>query len=337
MVPRSRRSVLRGVLAALTGIGAGCANVTLPGEAGGSESPEVAGADRPPVAQLQMVPGDDSEIGRYFVDTPLRYRDSPEEYVVTWAVENGSTTVDAEFPPTRGRRPVKYDGSVYRISYEVVDERPATRYFWNLEPTDQGSGEETVEFDELPRLDRKKFRLVGLADGAYGERNGLDVGATFKYADEDRSESALVPSPDHPIIVWGPDRRARFSIRKTNGEDAVLKTYRYTADQLAPSVAAYGRQLRDRYTFELSGLSDPERDLVEQAITGTVGYAVEHEESVPEAFDSLVATFREHEAVEHYDERVSGKYLTTYDGQIYKTKLNDRRGDDSEGSATPTT
>lgn len=336
MVPRRRRSVLRGVLAGLAGIGAGCANVTLPGETEDSESQQVTGAARPPVAQLQMVAGDNSEIGHYFVDSPLRYRDPPEEYVVRWTVENGSTMVDAEFPSTRGQRPVKYDGSVYQISYEVVDERPATRYFWNLEPTDQGSGEETVRFDELPRLDRRKFRLMGLADGAYGERTPLDIGATFKYANEDRDESALVPSPEHPIIVWGPDRRARFSIRKTNGEDATLKTYRYTADQLAPTVAAYGRQLRDRYAFELSGLSDAEQDIVEEATSRTHGYTVEREGSVPEAFDSLIENFQEHEAVEYYDEGGSGKYLTTYDGQIYKTELTDRRNDVSEGSATPT-
>lgn len=315
-----RRTLLASVTAALPVSVAGCTDLldergqdTTP-----ENSPEAHGAPIP-AARLQMTVVDNADIGKRRTRFVEQYN-TKRRLVIERAVENGSTTVDAESPPARGEKPSVYNGSVYRIAYEATNERPATRYFWDLEPTDEGSDEETVRFEDLPRLDREKFRLVGLADGAHGERNPLDVGMTFKYANADRGESALVPTPDRPIIVWGPNRRARFSVRDSNTKNATIKTYRYTAEQLAPTVAAYGQHLRDQYTFELSGFSDGERDIVEQALDDH-GYTVEQGESPPDDFWSLADIFRQEEAVEDHKEGVTGEYLTTYDGDIYWTEL----------------
>lgn len=204
-----------------------------------------------------------------------------------------------------GGKPWVYDGGVYRFSYDVNNERPATRYFWTIEPTNEGGDKATVRFEDLPLLDREKFRFFGLEDGAYGERSPLDVGSTFVYANADRDDSALVPTPDRPIIVWGSDRRARFSVTDSNSENATLKTYQYTSEQLAPSVEAYGQQLRERYTFELSGLSNAEWEIVKHA-TARRGYTVENGESPPDAFWSLADKFRQHEAVDDHRAGVTG-------------------------------
>lgn len=149
--------------------------------------------------------------------------------------------------------------------------------------------------------------------------------------------------PDRPIIVWGPNRRARMSMQHRrarfstpipNAKNVTIKTYLYTADELAPTVEAYGKQLCERYTFELAGLSDAERHIVEQAIQKKDGYTVDSGGSVPDALDSLADTFRTHEPIEDFDGGVSGTYITSYDGQIYATRLTYHNDDSSQKTST---
>lgn len=331
----NRRTVLTSAATALSVAVAGCTDILGLGQTDSTNGNPDADGAKLPAAQLQMIPVDNTDITQRHAHFIQQFN-TKRRLIIERAIENESTAVDAEFPPAWGKKPTVYDGSVYQISYRIVNERPATRYFWNLEPTDRGSDEETVRYGDLPRLDREKFRLIGLADGADGERTPLDVGDTFVYATEDRDESALVPTPDRPIIVWGPDRRARFSVTGSTSKNATLKTYQYTAKRLAPTVEAYGQQLRERYTFELSGLSDAERDIVKQAITEH-GYTVEAEKSPPDAFLSLADQFRQHEAVESYRDGVSGEYLVRYEGQLYGTKVINENDYNTGKTQTTTT
>ncbi|WP_458206628.1 hypothetical protein [Haladaptatus sp. NG-SE-30] len=317
----SRRVFLTSTATVLTVAVAGCTN--LPGSTGQDNSPQRDAVDdgNPiPAARLQMTAVENRDIGER---QTLSTRENSEKgrRVIKRAVQNGSTIVDDQSPPIwEGSTPWVYDGSVYRVSYDVRNERPATRYFWNLTPVQQANKDDIVRFDELPRLDREKFRLVGLGDVAVGDDTPLDIGKTFVYANADRNQSALVPTPDRSVIEWKSGSRARFSITGSNSKDATLKTYRYTAHQLASTVEAYGQQLRDKYTFELSGLADAERNLVNQAIAEH-GYTVERGGSPPDAFWSLVDTFQQHEAVADRKDGVTGDYLTTFDGQVYWTEL----------------
>lgn len=327
-----RRTVLASAVMALPTVVAGCSDLAVSGQDDTPGPDTEAHGAQIPAARLDMDPVDDADIGRRHARFVEQYN-TKRRLVIERAVENGSTTVDAEFPPARGEKPSVYDGSVYRISYRVKNERPATRYFWDLEPTEESSDAESVRFEDLPRLDREKFRLVGLADGAVGERTPLNVGMTFKYANADRDKSVLVPTPEHPVITWTSGRRAGFSVTDSNTKNATLKTYRYTAEQLAPTVAAYGQKLRERYTFELSGLSDAERDIVEQA-TDRHGYTVERGQSPPDAFRSLADKFRQQEAVEDHRKGVTGAYLVTYDEPLYWTKLINGNDFDSGETAT---
>lgn len=317
-----RRTFLVSATTALPVAVAGCTNVPVPGREGSAENPNGSTGAQLRVALLRMRPGDDADIGQRYARFPSRYRDPPKRgLVVTRAIENGSTKIDGEGPPARGEKPVIYEDSVYQISYKVVDERPATRYFWRFEPADDGSDDETVRFEDLPELDRERFRWEGLADGSDGQ-TGVTGGA-FKYANEKRDESALVPTPDKPIVVWGPDRRARFEIRKTNDKNATLKTYRYSAEQVAASVEAYGQHLREQYTFELSGLTDAERDIVKEA-TQKHGFVVTAGDPVPDAFESVAERFRDQEAITSSLGGNAGNYLARYEDDLYTTRLLDR-------------
>lgn len=316
-----RRTVLATATTVLPVAVAGCAGLPVPsGLNNGPERDPVSHADSIPAASVQMTAMDNADIGRRharFVGNEL-----PRRFIIQRAVTTGSILIDAVNQPVRVAKPWLYDGRVYRVAYEIENERPATKYFWTLDAPGKSDDEATVPFEDLPWLDRKQFWLIGLADGVPTDGQLYDVdpreSEEFVYANADRAESALVPTPERPVIVWGPDRRARFSVTGSASTDRTLKTYRYTADQLAPSAAAYGQQLRERYAFVLSGLSAAEREIVEQAIDE--GYA-EWEESPPDAFWSLAETFRQHEAVEPYRAGVTGAYLVSYEGQVYWTRV----------------
>lgn len=328
-----RRRVLASFATGVSLAAAGCTGLL------GRDTPPVADEERPdkeaqaarrPAALLRMQAVTDAAVGHRGTRPGSEYG-SEGRLVVREAVENGTKTVEAAFPPVRGGPPVLYDGQVYRFTYEATAERPATLYFWDLEPTDDASADETVPFEDLPEVDRERFRLSGLADGQAGDRTPIDVGGTFRYADADVERSALVPTPERPVVEWGSDRRARFSVTGSSDEDVTLVTYQYAAERLASSAAEYGRRLRRQYAFELSGLTDDERDLVERALEG--GYSVERGETPPDAFESLADRFGEHDAVDPGRGGVSGEYLLEYEGEVYWARLID--GEDSSTAETP--
>ncbi|MDZ7689104.1 MAG: hypothetical protein U5J64_10410 [Halobacteriales archaeon] len=91
--------------------------------------------------------------------------------------------------------------------------------------------------------------------------------------------------------------------------------FNYTTEKIASSQDEFVSWLNDEYRFELSGLSDGERAVVEEAIEE--GY---YENSSEEAFDSLVNRFQEHEAVEPGNEG-GGHWLVEYEGTTYWAEM----------------
>jgi hypothetical protein len=96
--------------------------------------------------------------------------------------------------------------------------------------------------------------------------------------------------------------------------------YRYEAEEIAASAEAFGAAVREEYAFELSGLTDAEREIVEEAIDG--GY---YEGEVTDAFASLARRFRERPAVES-DER-GGEWVARYEGAVYWADLQHPPGE----------
>ena len=297
-------------------------------------------------ATMNMSPITDTEIANRFV---YRMDDGPERKrrLVERIVTNGSVTVRAGEPPIKntdrvilpavslsrispprgGEYPhevtagsISNNGTIYTVSYERNGEETAIRYRVTINPMeDRISDVETVAFEELPAVDREKVN-----------QQMIGTGTQFTYSREERDRSALVPSPDKQIIVWDSGERARFTVRKS--ETVVVQaTYRYTAETVT-SVAEFGTEFRQQHGWKLTGLSEAERDIVDQAISKEDGYSVAPREAEPEATPSkalerLIERFRQHiekgfaPRGQQNHSGVQGWYLNRYDGKTYWTKL----------------
>ncbi|WP_137285973.1 hypothetical protein [Halorussus salinisoli] len=277
------------------------------------------GCAKAPAISLRMEPINDHEIAEE-VTYRVEVGPSDRRRLVADAVGEESVTVEDTDAPFPADEPFVYDGSVYRLSYEIVESKPATTFQFTLDPAEGSVSEsETIRYDELPAVDREKLDY----DGSF-----LGFGSSLLYLDSEIPDSALVPDPERSVIVWDSETKGRFEVDGSIETD--LKTYRYESEQVHPSAEEYGAQIRERYEFELSGLTDAERDIVSEAIEES-DYSVPHDESPPDAALKLATRFRPHEEVRYAWEdeadaaeagRVDGTYLVRHDGELYWTSIH---------------
>lgn len=177
---------------------------------------------------------------------------------------------------------------------------------------------ETVHFARLPAVDREKLTEYGFADG-----DPIGIGTTVLYTNAERDQSVLVPDPKYSVIVWENGKQAEWIVDRAR--DTTLNTYGYTAEQIA-TAAKYGQQMRERFAFELSGLSDTQQDIVETAIDEG-RYVVGGDENPSSAFIALVDRFREYKQTHGFDDDGDGssgrrrQHIVEYAGDVYWTVL----------------
>lgn len=285
------------------------------------------GCAQSPSASLRMDPVTDAGIARR-VTYRIEADEDDERYrIAAEAVEDGSTTVEGTEPPLPENRPFVHDGAVYGLSLDVTSSVPATSFSFTLDPV-EGSApdDETVRYGDLPAVDREKFARNGWADGGF-----LGFGSSVLYLDGEIAESALVPEPEHPVIVWDGGTKGRFEVG--GSYDTRLETYRYRSRVVDPSASAFGAEVRDRYAFALQGLTAAEREVVREAIEAEYGYSVDPDETPPDAVWRLADRFLPHEEVRPVwewgdeggsgdrDGDPSGEYVVRYGGEVYWTSF----------------
>lgn len=288
----SRRRVLLTTGAALGGLFAGCV------EPGGA---------------LAMVPvPTDEGVGREATRSIDENRDPDATALLEDALENDGTSVEDDRPPFRPDRPVAFEGAVYDVQLTVVDGRTESGYVVSAivgDVDDEDRGTE-IDFADLPAVDREALAdLPGLVaeyrrdDHPADQQLGTD--GTF-YHEDNVEESVLVPDQEYEVIVVDGEPVA-LEVRP---HERVVETYRYDLELLGETLAAYGETLRER-EFALGGLSDDERELVEEAIDD--GQAVVGRDD--EAFVGVGETLLEHEPI--YEDEYTGEWLVTYEGNSY--------------------
>lgn len=271
-----------------------------------------------PTARLTMTAMNDTELlsdGLFaggITDT------GPNADLLDRILDNGATVTETR-PPLPEHRHLLYDGMVYRLSHTVIERTPATIYSVKVDIPEGSAGknedeDKTIRFDDLPAVDRQTFAENGLASG-----ETIGVGTAFLYTDAERKRSVLVPESNYSYIVWEDGSRAEWIV--DDATDTTLKTYRYTAKQIA-TAKEYGRRLRERFAFELSNLSDAQRDIIETTITEDQ-YLVASGETPPSALVSLADRFRNHEQAHRLNENgdgdLSGSYIVRYENTTYWT------------------
>lgn len=299
----NRREFLAAGASAAIAIGGGC-----------------TGCAQSPSASLRMEPVADAGIAKEVTYRIEADEDNERYRIAAAAVENGSTTVEGTEPPLPEDRPFVHDGAVYELSLDVVSSVPATSFSFTLDPVEGSVPDgETVRYGDLPAVDREKFARNGWDDGGF-----LGFGSSILYLDGEVPDSALVPEPERPVIVWDGDTKGRFEVE--GSRETRLETYRYRSRVVDPSASAFGAEIRDRYAFALSGLTAAEREVVAEAIEG--GYSVAPDETPPDAVWRLADRFVAHDEVrpvwesgDGRDGDPSGEYIVRYDGEVYWTRF----------------
>lgn len=271
-----------------------------------------------PKANLSMSETGDVGIARE-VTYPLE-EDGPRSNFVPNVVENETTVVndtESRFPENRS---FVYHGAIYQLRYDITDSRPARVFHFTLNRADGEVNEsEVIRFDELPQVDREKFASRGLDHDPF-----LGIGSSLLYYEPEISDSALVPEPEHTVIEWDAGTRGRFTV--DGSYETTVNTYQYVSEQVHPSAEQFGRSIRERHEFWLTGLSDGERAIVTEAIENERGWVLMPDESPPDALYSLINRFSKREEVlwewEDEDDRTegpSGNYIVRYEGTVYWT------------------
>jgi len=304
-----RRALLATAATSLSAIIAGC---TSPGGFGGSNATAEA-----PTARLELTTIADAKLPTKVLYTvrPAEGNDATAQ-LLDRIIDDGATT-KATRPPLPEQQHIAYQDGVYELSYKVIEETPATRYSVKVDiVTDSVTEAEAIQFADLPEVDQEEFAAHGLADG-----DPVGTGTTFLYTDAEREQPVLVPESEYSYITCDGGTEAKWVV--DDAYNTTLNTYRYTAEQVA-TAADYGQQMRERFAFELAGLPDAQRDIVEAAITDGP-YVVAPDEMPSDALVTLADRFRGHEQAHGLDEDgegdLSGTYLVRYQGDVYWTTL----------------
>ena len=230
-----------------------------------------------------------------------------EEYTVTAdAVANGSTTRRGRSELFDRTSTVRLNNSFYEMNETRLSSSEVTVYEVLLDVNPEKTTAEVgaIAYEELPETDRR--RLDGILSEEPPQTDGYDVGVSYGSAAEVGDDSVFVPERQYDILVYEGDRY-RVAVDSRTAAEA---EYRYTATEVAPTVEAFADQVRERYLFTLAGISDAERDVVEEAIND--GY---YEET--DAFRSVAERIRSHEGIEVHD--FYGTWLIEYEGEEYIT------------------
>jgi hypothetical protein len=279
------------------------------------------------MGSLSLEAADDAEIAEA-ASRPAVVEDSgpDDRVVVREAIEDGSGVATATDPPVQRGVPFAYEGSYYEIDWNATGTEPGTAFVVGVDLNGTAPADETIAFEELSERDRRLLGglLWAMSERESGLRPGPDVGERGEYTMSETNESVLLSGEYSALRYNG----TVYPFVVEDREEVTLTRYRYTVSRVADSTTAYAQQLRDEHLFRLSGLSEAERSVVNEAIDG-VYYA---EDTDDEAFRSLLDRFSAASPIEadEYD----GTWLVRYDGQVYVAELSYGGFDQGDRPAT---
>ena len=231
-----------------------------------------------------------------------------EEYsLVSSAIENGSVTRTGRYELFDRTDTVRIDDSFYKVSETRLRSSEVTVYevLIDFDPDDSTPELGAIEYGDLPEADRKRLDPI-VSEDSPPSQDGYDLGVEYGTAEEVGNESVFVPERQYDIVSHDGDRY-RVAVNSRTAPEA---EYRYEVTEVASGVEPFADRVRARYLFILTGLSDAEREVVEEAIDD--GYFEDDD-----AFRSVTDRIREHEGITVDD--FYGTWLIEYENVEYLT------------------
>ncbi|MBV0902657.1 hypothetical protein [Haloarcula salina] len=264
----------------------------------------LAGCGHPPVV-LDMRTATSADIAD---EVAMSAESDSEEYaVVTSARDNGTATRRGRYDLFDRSSTVRVNDTFYDVSETRVASSEVTVYevLIDFDPEDTTPDVGEIRYDDLPAVDRRQLDPVVSEDHPTGQ-DGYDVGIGYGTAEEVGNGSVFVPERQYDVIVHDGERY-RVAVNSRTASEA---EYRYEVTEIAPDAEAFADQVRARYLFELTGLSEAERTVVQEGIES--GYYEDDD-----AFRSVVERIRGHEGIREDD--FYGTWLIAYEGEEYIT------------------
>jgi len=239
-----------------------------------------------------------------------RVEPGSEEYrVLTSARDDGAATRTGRRELFDRTNAVRVDGTFYEVSETRLESSEATVYSIDVafNPDDTKAEVSEVAYADLPAFDREQLSFV-VNGQKPADEEGYIASVDYGTAEEVGDRSALVPDPQYDIVTHEGDRYRVEVESRTVSEGE----YRYEVTEVAPDVETFADQVREQYLFALTGLSDAEREVVEEAIDGAY-----YEDD--DAFRSVVEKIRDHDGL--YVESHDGTWLLNYEDIEYLTDV----------------
>ncbi len=235
--------------------------------------------------------------------------DSEEYTVVSSALEDGSAMRSGRRELFDRKDTVRYEDAFYEVSETPIDSAEVTVYEVRIDfdPADSTAERGEIKYDDLPEADRQRLDRI-VSGNNTPETEGYDLGVGYGTAEDIEGESVFVPEQQYDILVYDEDRYRVAVDSRTATEDE----YRYEVTEVASGVEPFADQVRERYLFTLSGLSEEEQAVVEEAIEEA--YFEDDEE-----FQSVSERIREHEGIR--EDGFYGTWLLEYEGTEYLTYM----------------
>jgi hypothetical protein len=224
-----------------------------------------------------------------------------------------------ERPPFRPARPVVHNGSVYDLNWESTGRFDThTEYVISLTAHDDDR-ETDIEFTALPEIDRDRldsFRRRLARHDPNEDQPMPRMQLQDQYTAAELDASALVPESEYEVIAI-----EGYPVTVSVGSRTVsADIYSYTATERASTLAAFGRELRAEHQFELTGLTENEREFFESVIADGSYYQGGLSDDQQAAFESVAdrlvarpALFVEHRQAEWLLEYDDSDYWVTVD------------------------
>ena len=273
-----------------------------------------------PVGSLRMESVDDAELAdraSHEVDTSDLPAEASEQVrrrgIVRRVIENGSLNVTTPGPPIDAELPYEYRGAYYDLSHEQIDTRSGVKTEIGIDHNATDPAGPVVALADLPAADREKIEPV-LGIGPQTYRPGPEVGTHVAYSDHTAADSTLLAHAGGSMVVVHEGEEYALTIEETS--EATLDVYRYEATKRAENAASYAEQLQSEYAFSLSGMSNEEASVVEDALDGSY-YA---ESTDDDGFAALVERFRDRDGIRK--DEYGGDFLVRYDGRLYWAEMD---------------